>query len=224
MAKVTKAPPTKVAGPTKAKSAAAASAKAPAKATAPKVTMVQNDTSGRYLVVTGSDGTTLRLRRDWETKDVTAAAVIGQPMAPLPALFAFAEAAGKKNNPGKLANGVNAHNAPQSAAAAADNRKAPAKAKAEKPAPKAKPEPKAPAKAPKADGKNADRKITVLCKDAATTAINPTSDRYAKLAFVIKTKPTTLGAVLGKPYNGNGKKLLMGCIHGMIKRGHVKLD
>lgn len=131
---------------------------------------------------------------------------------------------------GRLARGIDSHDAPHSAAAVRSNREASAKdakpvGKGGKLAKVAQPKAAKTKTAIKKEAKAArsgTRKITVVCKDASKTNIRPDSDRFAKLAWVIKNKPATTADAIGKMYKP-GKKLAAGCLAGMVKRGHITL-
>lgn len=151
---------------------------------------------------------------------------IGRETGAKPALQIEAEQRAAKAGGAKLANGLNARNAPHSSKSVGDN--AAAEKKAAKAAPKAAAKGKAPA-APKAKAEKASRgddlgsKLTVLVK-AKDTELRPDSGRYAKLAAAEKAK--TLGDWLGKEVadaTGKMHKCDRGALAGMLKRGHVKV-
>jgi hypothetical protein len=76
-----------------------------------------------------------------------------------------------------------------------------------------------------AEGKRAAfaaQKITVLVKPADTTL---RGGRLAKLEFVAKAKPKTVGDVLGETFDLDGKEIVIdaGALRGMEKREHIEI-
>lgn len=178
-------------------------------------------------VLGAEDFPSIKSAKQLDAEERAALRKIGRETGAKPALQIEAEQRAAKAGGAKLANGLNARNAPHSSKSVGDN--AAAEKKAAKAAPKAAAKGKAPAapKAAKAEkasrGDDLGSKLTVLVK-AKDTELRPDSGRYAKLAAAEKAK--TLGDWLGKEVadaTGKMHKCDRGALAGMLKRGHVKV-
>jgi hypothetical protein len=179
--------------------------------------------TGNGIFVEAEGGANLVVS-DWQQNAQTVKlAKVGQPMSALKAHLQTIPKPGAK-----LANGLDAHNAPHSAKAVQDNRKAASSAKGRKARGDAAAASGKAAKPAKSGGTmrglaKAPQKLTVVVKPK-DSGLAVGSGRMAKLTFAAKCKTTAdfLGKVVTDAA-GKEHKCDAGALSGMVKRGHVRL-
>jgi hypothetical protein len=172
-----------------------------------KITSVKASTDGFYVVVSAGKLFNYTLRRSYESETHRKLAVIGASFEAAQLQADADIAAGKVANPGKLAKGLDVHNAPHSTKAMADSKGKPAP-KAAKPAKVAKPKVAKGNATPKADD---PRSIVHLRKDYVFGAEG--TARRASWDTCVKSK--TVAAYLAS--GGKAKYLPRWVSAGVIK-------